>query len=68
MLILGVEGAQELLTEYHEPAKTEVHDDTPRIYKELVDQLDLYGVANEFVVHFVGSSEHRLRLLGTFTV
>ena len=33
------------------------------IYKELVDELDLYAVANEFV----GSSEHRLRLFGTFT-
>ena len=34
------------------------------IYKELLDELDLYAVANEFV----GSSEYRLRLFGTFTV
>ena len=34
------------------------------ICKELlVDELDLYAVGNEFV----GSSEHRLRLFGTFT-
>ena len=33
------------------------------IYKELLDELDLYAVANEFV----GSSEYRLRLFGTFT-
>ena len=33
------------------------------INKELVEDLDLYTVANEFV----GSSEHRLHLFGTFT-
>ena len=33
------------------------------IYKELLDELDLYAVANEFV----GSSEYMLRLFGTFT-
>ena len=33
------------------------------IYKELLDELDLYAVANEFV----GSSEYRLGLFGTFT-
>ena len=33
------------------------------IYKGLLDELDLYAVANEFV----GSSEYRLRLIGTFT-
>ena len=31
------------------------------IYKELLDELDLYAVANEFV----GSSEYRLRLLNS---
>ena len=31
------------------------------IYKKLLDELDLYVVANEFV----GNSEHRLRLLKT---
>ena len=33
------------------------------IYKELLDELDLYAVANEFV----GSSEYMLCLFGTFT-
>ena len=33
------------------------------IYKELLNELDLYAVANEFV----GSSEYRLCLFGTFT-
>jgi len=33
------------------------------IYKELLDELDSYAVANEFV----GSSEYRLRRFGTFT-
>jgi len=33
------------------------------IYKELLDELDLYAVANEFV----GSSEYMLRQFGTFT-
>ena len=33
------------------------------IYKELLDELDLYAVGNEFV----GSSEYRLRPFGTFT-
>ena len=33
------------------------------IYKKLVDELDLNAVANEFV----DSSDHRLRLFGTFT-
>ena len=47
----------------HEPAKTEPCDGTQYIYKELLDELDLYAVANEFV----GSSEYRLRLFGTFT-
>jgi len=61
--LLGVEEAQELLMEYHEPAKTEPCDGTQYIYKELLDELDLYTVANEFV----GSSEYRLRLFGTFT-
>jgi len=32
-------------------------------YKELLDELDLYAIANEFV----GSSEYRLRPFGTFT-
>ena len=31
------------------------------IYKELLDELDLYAEANEFV----GSSEYRLRLLNS---
>ena len=33
------------------------------IYKELLDELDSYAVANEFV----GSSEYRLRRFGTVT-
>ena len=41
----------------------EPQDDTQYLYKELVDEMDFYAVANEFV----GSSEHRLRLFGTFT-
>jgi len=33
------------------------------IYKELLDELDLYAIANEFV----GGSKYRLCLFGTFT-
>ena len=48
--VLGVEEAQELLTAYHEPAKTEPCDGRLlSIYKELLDELDSYAVANDLV-------------------
>ncbi len=33
------------------------------VHKELTDDLDLISIANEFV----GDSEHRLKLFGTFS-
>ncbi len=33
------------------------------VHKELTDDLDLISIANEFV----GDSEHRLKLIGTFS-
>ena len=62
MLVLSVEEGQDLRTTTSQPRLN--HMMALSIYKELVNELDLYAVANDFV----HSSKHRLGLFGTSTV